>query len=473
MSLQSKNKYLFFPMMMIFFTSCIISRDLPIPDNTVPASFRGAISTDTGSIARLSYTDFFREQSIVSLIDSAVRKNYDMQIALKNIESAALLFRQSKLGNLPVLNINVTASSSRPSDNSLNGLTISQFANTKHVEDYNVSADLSWEADIWRKIANQKNAAGATYLQSEEARKAVQTRLVSTIATGFYNLVMLDTQLDIARKNLALNDTTLTMIKLQFNSGQVTSLAVQQAEAQRQVAAALIPELEQYITIQENALSILTGEFPGIIRRQAELNNLAVNGGFSTGIPTEMLSHRPDVKTAELELRKANAMVGISKADMYPSLSISASGGLNAFKSSDWFNIPGSLFGIIAGGITQPVFQRRQLKTQYELAAIDREKSVLQFRSTVLHAVGEVSDELIRIQKLDQQYSITNNRVKILKEGLRNANLLFKNGMANYLEVVTAQANALQSELDLTAIKTAQLHANVGLYRTLGGGWNE
>lgn len=471
MSLQSKNKYLFIPMMMFFFTSCIISRDLPVPDNSLPASFRGALSTDTGSIGKLTYADFFQDESMVRMIDSAVQKNYDMQIALKNIESAALLFRQSKLGNLPVLNLNASVSSSRPSDNSLNGLTISQFANTKHVEDYNLSADLSWEADIWQKIANQKNLAGATYLQSAEVRKAIQTRLVSAIASGFYNLVMLDTQLEIARKNLALNDTTLTMIKLQFNAGQVTSLAVQQAQAQREVAAALIPELEQYITIQENALSLLTGEYPGAVRRRAELNSIVVNGGFSTGIPSEMLSLRPDVKAAELELRKANALVGISKANMYPSLSISASGGLNTFKASDWFNIPGSLFGIVAGGITQPVFQRKQLKTRYELAAIDREKSVLQFRSAVLNAVGEVSDELIKIRKLDQQYTITYNRVQIVKEGLRNANLLFKNGMANYLEVVTAQANALQSELDLTAIKTAQLHASVGLYRTLGGGW--
>lgn len=468
---QFKKGYLFLPMLMFSFTSCIISRNLPVPDNTLPASYRGASFADTGSIATLSYADFFQDESMIDLIDSAVANNYDMQIALKNIEAAALLFRQSKLSNLPALNLNITANSNRPSDNSLNGLTINQFAGTNHVEDYNASATLSWEADIWNKIANQKNVAGAAYLQSEEARKAVQTRLVSAIATGFYSLVMLDTQLAIAKKNLALNDTTLNIIRLQFNSGQVTSLAIQQAEAQRQVAAGLVPELEQYITIQENALSILTGVFPDAIRRQADLNSLAVNVGLSPGIPSEMLSLRPDVRAAELELKKANSLVGISRANMYPSLTISASGGLNAFKASEWFNIPGSLFGIVAGGITQPVFQRRQLRTRYELAAIDREKSVLQFRSTVLNAVGEVSDELMKIQKLDQQYAISNSRVKIIKEGLRNANLLFKSGMANYLEVVTAQANALQSELDLTAIRTAQLNANVGLYRTLGGGW--
>jgi NodT family efflux transporter outer membrane factor (OMF) lipoprotein len=468
---QFKKRYLFLLMLMFSFTSCIISQNLPVPNNTLPASYRGAALTDTGSIATLKYADFFQDRSMIDLIDSAVANNYDMQIALKNIDAAALLFRQSKLGNLPALSLNISANSNRPSDNSLNGLTINQFAGTTHVEDYNASASLSWEADIWKKISNQKNVAGAAYLQSEEARKAVQTRLVSDIAIGFYNLIMLDTQLAIAKKNLALNDTTLNIIRLQFNSGQVTSLAIQQAEAQRQVAAGLVPQLEQYIALQENALSILTGVFPGTIRRQAKLNSIAVNNSLSAGIPSEMLSLRPDVRSAELELQKANARVGISRANMYPSLTISASGGLNAFKASEWFNIPGSLFGIVAGGITQPVFQRRQLRTQYELAAIDREKSVLQFRSTVLHAVSEVADELTKIRKLDQQYAISDSRVKIVQEGLRNANLLFKSGLANYLEVVTAQANALQSELDLTAIKTAQLNANVGLYRTLGGGW--
>jgi len=470
MQLPFKNRLLILTLM-ISLSSCVISRDVPVPHNTMPATFRGTPITMDKSIATLPHRDFIKEEAVIQLIDSAVLKNYDMQIALKNIEAASVVLRQSRLGNLPSANLSITASSSRPSDNSLNGLTVSQFADTRHIEDYNASVGLSWEADIWRKIANQKNLAGATYLQSEEAKKAVQTRLVSTIATGFYNLVMLDAQLEIARKNLRLNDTTLNMIRLQFKSGQVTSLAIQQAEAQRQLAAGLVPALEQQIAIQENALSILTGVFPGVIERQVALNSLKTERSFATGIPSDMLSHRPDVKAAELELHRSNALVGISRANMYPSLTISATGGVNAFKASNWFAIPGSLFGVVGGGITQPIFQRKQLKTQYELASIDREKSVLQFRSTVLHAVAEVSDELIRIEKLEEQYSISDTRVKVVKEGLRNANLLFKSGMANYLEVVTAQANALQSELDLTSIRTAQLIANVELYRTLGGGW--
>lgn len=451
--------------------ACKVTKDIPVPVNATPAAYRNTVSADTVSIAALTYKDFFREKAIRDLIDTALINNYDMQIALKNIESAALLFSQSKLGNLPALNLQVTSNSNRPSDNSLNGLSISQFTGSKHIEDYTASLGLSWEADIWRKIANQKNAAGAAYLQSAEAKKAIQTRLVASIAQGFYSLIMLDTQLDIAKKNLALNDSTLNIIRMQFDAGQVTLLAAEQAQAQQLVAAGLVPQLEQRINLQENALSILTGAFPKSIARVGKLNAIAVQDQTATGFPSEMVSLRPDVKTAELELLKANAKVGIAKANMYPSLTITASGGINSFKSSNWFNLPGSLFGVVAGGIAQPVFQRKQLRTQYEVAMVEREKNVLQFRQSVLAAVGEVSDELIKVEKLKQQYAIADKRVTVVQSSLKNANLLFKSGMANYLEVINAQSNALQSELDLATIKTAQLNASVELYRALGGGW--
>lgn len=451
--------------------ACKVSKDIPLPVNAAPEKFRGSVSTDTASIAALPYKDFFKEQTIRNLIDTAIVNNYDMQIALKNMEAAALLFSQSKLGNIPELNLKVGANSSRPSDNSLNGLQIGQFSQSKHIEDYSVTGGLSWEADIWRKIANQRNAAGAAFMQSAEVKKAVQTRLVSNIAQSFYRLIMLDTQLEIAKKNLSLNDSTLNIIRLQFDAGQVTSLAIQQAEAQQLVAAGLVPQLEQRIALEENALSILTGAFPKTIARIGTLNSINVQDQVSTGIPSHMLSLRPDVKSAELELVKANAKVGIAKAGLYPSLVITANGGLNSFKASNWFNIPGSLFGVVAGGITQPIFQRKQLRTQYEVALVDREKSVIQFRSSVLTAVGEVSDELVKIEKLKEQYVIADKRVRTVQSGLSNANMLFKSGMANYLEVINAQSNALQSELDLATVKTAQLNAVVELYRALGGGW--
>jgi multidrug efflux system outer membrane protein len=156
---------------------------------------------------------------------------------------------------------------------------------------------------------------------------------------------------------------------------------------------------------------------------------------------------------------------------MYPALTITASGGVNSFRASNWFNIPASLFGTVAGGLTQPIFARKQLKTNYEVAKVERERTVLQFRQSVLNAVGEVSDALVRIEKLKQQQVIAANRVKTLQQATTNAKLLFSNGMANYLEVITAQGNVLQSELELATVKRTQLDAVSELYRSLGGGW--
>lgn len=309
-------------------------------------------------------------------------------------------------------------------------------------------------------------------MQTEEARKAVQTRLVANVAQGYYNLLMLDAQLEIAKKNLKLNDSTLRIINLQFDAGQVTSLAIQQAQAQQLVAAQLIPRLEQNVTLQENALSVLIGTLPKAINRDSRLDKMSIPQELNAGFPSAMLSRRPDIKSAELALTIANAKVGVAKASLYPSLVITASGGINSFKASNWFNVPASLFGLVGAGITQPIFQRGQLKTSLELAKIDREKSVIQFRQSVLNAVGEVSDELTKVEKLKTQYSIAEKRAQTLQQASKNASLLFKSGMANYLEVITAQGNLLQSELELTTIKTEQLNAVVGLYRSLGGGWN-
>jgi len=455
----------------VFAVGCKVSKDIAKPADAIPEVYRGVTSTDTTSIATLSVKDFIGEPELQQLIDTALARNYDLQLAIKNIEASELLFKQSRLGNLPVLNLQIGASSSLPSDNSLNGLSLKEFLKTSHIEDYNASAGLSWEADLWGKIRSQKQAALATYLQSEEVKKTVQTRLVANVAQGYYQLLMMDAQLKIAQHNLRLNDSTLRIIHMQFDAGQVTSLAIQQAEALQLVAAQLIPRLEQNITIQENALKILTGNLPGPVTRLSNLDHAKVLEGPKAGLPSAMVSRRPDVRAAELSLSIANARVGITKASLYPSLSITASGGLNSFKASNWLNVPASLFGLVGAGITQPVFQRKQLKTQYDLAQIEREKVVIQFRQSVLTAVGEVSDELVKLEKLKAQYDISLKRVNVLNQAVKNANLLFKNGMANYLEVITAQSNSLQSELELAALKTARLSASVELYRSLGGGW--
>jgi multidrug efflux system outer membrane protein len=469
--MKTSHRYILLALALVL-GSCKAYQNVIAPQ-TPPESFRNAVvTTDTTSIADMPLKNFFADATLQRLIDTAISYNSDMQLAIKNIDEAQLLVKQVRWNYIPTADLQVTTSSSRPSDNSLNGLSLGQYLGSHHIEDYSAGVNLAWEADVWGKIRNQNKAALANYLQTQEARRAIQTNLVNNVAQGYYNLLMLDEQLAIAHKNVALNDSTLRIIKLQYNAGQVTTLAIQQAQAQQLAAAKLVPQFEQNIAVQENALQILTGRFPGNVNVTAKLDDFRVPENLSTGIPGKLLSRRPDVRSHEFQLQAANAQVGITKADMYPALRITASGGVNSFRTSNWFNIPASLFGIVSGSVLQPVLQHKQLSTQYNIARIDRDKAVIEFRQSVLVAVGEVSDALVKVEKLKSQQAIASTRVETLKHATTNANLLFKNGLANYLEVITAQSNVLQSELELASIKTSELNAVAELYRALGGGWN-
>jgi NodT family efflux transporter outer membrane factor (OMF) lipoprotein len=453
-------------------SACKVSKNIETPKPALPDNFRNAaVTSDTSSIASLQWNSFFTQADLQKLIDSAIIRNYDLQVALKNIEASRLLFKQVKWNYVPQADLNVSANSYRYSNNSLNGLSANQYLGGATVNNFSADVSLSWEADIWGKIHNQQKSAFAAYLQTAEAKKLIQTNIVASVSQGYYNLLMLDEQLNIAQTNVKLNDSTLRIIRLQYDAGQVTLLAVQQAEAQLQSAAELVPQFEQNITLQENALRILTGTLPGKVERNTTLEQIPVPADLNSGVPSAILSRRPDVKSAELSLVIANANVGISKAAMYPALSITADGGLNSFRASNWFNVPSSLFGVVGGSVLQPLLDHKTLSTQYQVAEVEREKAVIQFRQTVLNAVGEVSDALVKIEKLKQQQAIAASRVSTLQHATANASLLFKNGMANYLEVITAQSNVLQSELELASIKRDELTAVSDLYRSLGGGW--
>lgn len=456
---------------MVALAACTVGKNYQRPEVPTPQAFRGVATADTSSIADIEWKQFFTDTTLQGLIGRGIAYNYDMQLAIKRIDEAQQKVKQAKLLQLPTLNLQAIAQTTNPSNNSLNGISLNSFLGSSHIEDYTVAANVSWEADIWGKIRRQKEATLAAYLETTEAAKAVQTQLVSDIAQSFYNLLMLDEQLNIAKDNLILNDSTLLITRLQRDGGEVTTLAVQQAEVQKQTTALLIPVIEQDIAIQENALSILTGVVPDTIIRSVRLSQFKVPDQLSTGVPATMVSRRPDVRANEMALVAANAEVGVAQAYMYPALNITATGGLNSFKSSNWFNIPASLFGIVAGSLAQPVFQQRQLKTQLEIAKIQREEAVIRFRQSVLNAAGEVSNALVTTDKLKTEHQIASDQVDTLQHAIRNARLLFKSGMANYLEVLTAQRNALLAELNLASIQRQQLGAMVEVYRSLGGGW--
>lgn len=452
-------------------SSCRIAKDDKLPPVELSFAYRNVALMDTTSIATIPWQIFFADSALIDLLDVALMYNNDLQVAVKNIEAAGAVLHQRKLGNIPSIDLQAGAIGNRPSDNSLNGFTLSQFLGQKHIADYTLGVALSWEADVWGKIRSQEQAALTWLLHTEASWRAVQTRIVNDIAKGYYNLLMLDAQLAIAQHNVSLNDSTLAIAHLQYQAGQVTSLAVEQVEAQKLAAGLLVPDFEQQIIIQENAISILSGVMPAKIKRNATWRTARFASALPTGLPAALLERRPDIKQAEYVLARANAEVSYSKASLYPSFTITAQGGLNAFKSSNWFDIPASLFGAVAGGITQPLLNKRKLHTDYELSKIEREKAVIQFRQTVLVAVGEVSDALVKLEKLKQRYTLADLRTAQLKQATKNAQLLFINGRTDYLAVITAQRDVLQSELELSGIQKAQLDAVVDLYRSVGGGW--
>lgn len=452
-------------------TGCKVTTDIPVPQPELPESYRSAFATDTTTIADMKWDAFFTDPKLQEVIRRTIASNYDMQLAIKNIEASQQLLAQSKWGQIPQLNAYVNASSTIPSENSLNGLSISNFLGKSHIEDYAAGLNLTWEADIWGKIRNRKKEALAGYLQTREVQHALQSKLVAMAAEGYYSLLMLDAQLQVAIKNRTLSERTVDIISRQFDAGQVTQLALEQAQAQMLRAAQIVPQLEKEISLQENALSLLTGVLPGTIERNKEISLPKGLDALPSGIPAQIVGRRPDVKAKEYELAAANARVGIAKTYMYPALNITAGGGLNSFQSNNWFNMPASLFGLVTGSLAQPLLQGRKLKSQYRIAAIEREKAVIAFRQQVLVAVSEVSDALVTIEKLQEEVDIAEQRFSTLEKAVHNADQLFASGLASYLEVITAQSNLLQSELELTLLKRNQLSGEVKLYKALGGGW--
>jgi outer membrane protein TolC len=261
------------------------------------------------------------------------------------------------------------------------------------------------------------------------------------------------------------------MMRLQKIAGQVTELAVQQAVVQQQTAQLLVPQLEKQVAIQENTIRILSGELPSSIERFADIDSAYVWNDLSTGFPAELLSRRPDVRANEMAIVAANANTNTAEASMYPSINITAAGGLNAFKASSWFTMPASLFFTLSGSVVQPLLNHRELKTKYEVSEVQKQEAVITFRQSVLNAGGEVVNAMVELDKLKTEQQISSAQVDTLYKATGNATLLFKSGMADYLEVLTAQTKSLVAELTLADIKRQRLAAAVELYRSLGGGW--
>lgn len=450
-------------------TSCVVGKKYSRAELNAPEKYREEIAV-TGDTVLLPWKNYYKDPLLVDLIEKALVKNNEVLVAMKSMEQLDLNYKQAKLSLLPTLDFDTGASRSYQSKNSLNGSLSAQFTSKDYLDDYGANLRLSWEADIWGKATMQKRDAKAAYFGQKENLSALKTRIIVQVAQSYYNLLGLDEQLKIAQRNIELSDSTLKMMKLQYTAGSISSLAVNQTEAQKKTAELLVPLAKANIAVQENALQILCGEYPNTVTRAGNLNASEFVVSVPSGIPASLLSRRPDVKAAEYAVMSANAKTGLAKATMYPSLSLSPSTGINSFEFDNWFDFPGSVTKTIAANLAQPIFRKKALRTAYEVAKIEQEKAVIQFKQSYITAVGEVNDAMSRLKYADERMVLATEKAVSLDKATADAGLLYKSGMANYLEVITAQNSALQNELDVVAIKLEKLNAAINLYRALGGG---
>lgn len=469
MRLFNIKNFLISGVMASLLMSCAVGKKYTRTDLQIPETYKESLQV-TGDTVVLPWKTFFKDPKLIGLIDKALSRNNEVNVALKNIEQLDLAYKQAKLSLMPTLDFSAGANRSWASKNTLNGSLNEQFVGTKYMDDFSAALRLSWEVDIWGKAKMQKESAAAEYFGQKENLNAIKSRIVVQVAQAYYNLVSLDEQMKIAEQNIELSDNTLKMMNLQFTAGQINSLAVQQAEAQKKTAELLIPLAKQNISIQENALSILCGEYPARIEREGNLKAMIPENKLSEGLPAQLLSRRPDLKMAEFNVISLNSKTGLAKAAMYPSISLSPQIGVNSNKFSSWFDIPGSITKAIAANLAAPVFQKKQLKTAYETALIEQEKAAINFKQSVMTAVGEVSDAMAKSKGSSERLLLLEQRTAILDKGINDALKLYKSGMATYLEVITAQNNKLQNDLEAINVTLERLNAEVDLYRALGGG---
>jgi NodT family efflux transporter outer membrane factor (OMF) lipoprotein len=464
MKKNSLYKILILASLPFLLVSCFAAKDYERPYLENEANYRTEnLPQDTLTIATLSWKELFTDPILQSYIEEGLSNNMDIRIALQQIEIAEAYVKQGKSGYFPTLSGTAKATHQEFSSGSQFG---SQFSS---LDQYEVSAGLSWEADIWGKIRSSKRAADASYLQTIAAHQAVKSRLVANIAATYYQLLAIDEQIRVTEETIQTRTKGLETTIALKEAGNVTEVGVKQTEAQLYTAQAILIDLKKQSRLVENTLSILLGSAPQKITRNT-LEEQRIDILLKTGIPSQLLSNRPDVIAAEYSLVNAFELTNVARSSFYPSLTLTASGGFQNLELDKLFNL-NSLFSTVVGGLTQPIFNSRKIKTQYEVSQALQEQALLKFKYALLVAGKEVSDAMYSMEAASEKIEIKENENEAYNLATDYSQELLDNGLANYLEVLTAQERALASSLDLVAAKNNRLQAIVDLYEALGGGW--
>ena len=444
--------------------------------NTLPASFNN--SQDSTNSATIRWKEFFTDPYLTTLIDSALQNNQELNITMQEIEMSRNEIMARQGGYKPFVGIrgsagvdkvgrytNIGASEAttdikpgretpEPLPNFLGGL----FA--------------TWEIDIWHKLRNAKDAAVHRYLASGEGRNFMVTNLIAEIATSYYELLALDNQLAIIHQNIDIQNNALRTVRLQKEATKVTELAVRRFEAQVLNTQSLQYNIQQRIIETENRINFLVGRYPQTVARSSQDFSNLVPATIHTGLPSQLLANRPDIRQAEQELAANKLDVQVAKARFYPSLGISAGLGYQAFNPLYLLKTPQSLLLSLAGDLAAPLVNKNAIKASYFNANAKQIQAVYNYERTLLNAYIEVANQMAKIGNLEKTYDTKSKEVQALMQSITISNNLFSSARADYMEVLLTQRDAIESRFDLVETKMQQMNAVVNIYRALGGGWN-
>ncbi len=429
--------------------------------------YRDNSGADTTTIADLPWKTLFSDAELQALIEQGINENLDLKQAIERIRIAEATLLQSKAALLPSLTGEVSVTDSKQSKAALNfppGVNINLETQT-----YRAQLSTSWEADIWGKLSSAKKSAYATLLQSDAAKRAVQTQLIANIANAYYNLLALDKQLSITEQTIKIRRADVEAMKALKEGAVVNGAAVVQSEASLYAAEVSLPDLKRSIRETENALSILLGKGPGTISRTT-LDQQVLYSDLRTGVSAQLLQNRPDVLAAEYAFRTAFENKNVARAFFYPSLTLTASGGLSTLTLENFFN--NSIFYNLIGGLTQPIFNKGQNKARLRTAEAQQQIAFYAFQQTLLTGGQEVSNALFAYQTASEKENTRAKQIASLTRAVDfTKELLRYSSATNYTDVLTSEQSLLAAQLNGIDDRLQKLQSVVNLYKALGGGW--
>jgi len=469
-------KFLALLVLIVVLASCHVPALVQVNENrTVPGSYDN--QRDTANMALTQWRSFFTDKYLVALIDTALKNNQELLVTLQEIQIARndVQFRQGPLQPAVGARLGVGVDKVGRYTSQGAGDAATEIVKGKEMPealtDITAALYANWEIDIWKKLRNAKKAAISRYLATVEGKNFVLTNLVGEVASSYYELLALDNQLEIVRQNIALQNNALQIVKIQKEAARATELAVQKFGAEVLKSQSLEFDLLRQINATENRLNFLLGRFPQPIARDKGSFLRAIPAKAASGVPSQLLANRADIRQAELELIASKLDVQIARAEFYPSFEIKAALGFQAFKPMYLLRFPESLLYSLAGDLAGPLINRKAIEAEFATANAKQLQAMYNYERSILNAYVEVSTRLSSIDNLQKSYELKAKQVDALTRSIDISNDLFRSARADYLEVLMTQRDALEARLELVETKKEQLSAMILLYRGLGGGW--